>query len=73
MGKHTLPGTIQIRVAIDADNSESFSTDLRRWLEERGQKVVECTADYNDPVDPTRKKFFVTAIPQEIWNMRKDG
>lgn len=63
MGRRTLPGTIQIRVIADQDKTEEFSEKLTEFLEGEGMEVIECTPDFNDRYDESRRKFHVVAIP----------
>lgn len=66
MGRKTLPGTIQIRVIADAGQTEGFATELTDFLEKTGMEVIECTTDYPDKFDDTRRKFHVVAIPAHV-------
>lgn len=75
MGKHTIPGAIQMRVAADADQAEQLSRDLVDFLKGKGHMIVECSQDYEDHNDPFRHKFFIVTIPQSEFNglMPKEG
>lgn len=63
MGRRTLPGTLQIRVIVDQEKSEEISERLISFLEGQGMEVIQCTPDYVDRDDETRRKFHVVAIP----------
>jgi hypothetical protein len=56
---------VQIRVIADQDKTETFSERLIEFLEGEGMQIIECTPDYNDRYDASRKKFHITAIPGE--------
>lgn len=63
MARETMPGTVQIRVLSDAEHSEELSRDLVEFLKSRGMEVIDCTPDFVDRYDPTRRKFHIVAIP----------
>ena len=65
MGRGTMPGTVQIRVIADKDQTEQLSQRLTAFLKTEGLEVIECTSDYNDRFDAERRKFHVVAIPRE--------
>ena len=73
MPRTTKPGTVQIRVIADQDQTEDFSRKLCGFLKSNGMEVIDCTPDYRDYEDEGRKKFFVTAIPKRRMNHSATG
>lgn len=65
----TKPGTIQIRVIADANQTEDFSRKLSGFLRSNGLDVIECSPDFDDRFDTGRKKFHVVAIPRNRKRM----
>jgi len=63
MGRGTLPGTLQIRVIADQDQTEKISQLLVDFLNKHDMEVIDCTPDFSDRYDESRKKFHIVAIP----------
>lgn len=65
MGRGTMPGTVQIRVIADKEQTEQLSQKLTAFLKDQGLEVIECTSDFTDRFDAERRKFHVVAIPRD--------
>ena len=73
MAGRVLPGTLQIRVIVDSDQSEEISKKFIDFLEDQQMRVVECSPDYLDRFDADRRKFHITAIPLNTINNLNPG
>jgi hypothetical protein len=65
MGRSTQKGVVQVRVIADPDQTESLSGKLIEMLESIGFTVIQCSSDYPDKFDDGRRKFHVTAMPNQ--------
>ena len=61
--RQTLPGTIQLVIIADEEETEEIATRLSDFLETLNKEVIQITANSPDRFDPARKKFHITAIP----------
>jgi len=60
-----LPGTLQIKVTADKQDTEGFSKKLGDFLKASGYNVVSLTTDFQDKADPGRAIFHTVAVPKE--------
>jgi hypothetical protein len=64
MDGRTLPGTVEMRVVADGDQTEDLSRKISGFLKSNGFNVISCSADHPDRNDPMRRKFHIVAIPK---------
>jgi hypothetical protein len=63
-GSSTLPGTLQIRVTADKQDTEDFSQKLGGFLKSSGYVVVSQSTDFQDKADQARAIFHTVAVPR---------
>lgn len=63
--RQTLPGTIQLIIIADEEETEEVATRLSGLLESLDKEMIQITANSPDRFDPARKKFHITAIPAD--------
>jgi hypothetical protein len=65
MSRTTVPGAVQVLVVADPGATEELSKAIKASLEALSLRVINCTNDYPDHFDPSRRKFHMLAIPAE--------
>lgn len=71
-GSTTLPGTLQIRVTADKQDTEDISRKLGGFLKSSGYVVVSQSTDFQDKADQGRAIFHTVAVPKEPISIHQE-
>ena len=63
--RETIPGVVQLICFADNGKTDPLSTELKECLQRMNLQVIQCTPDTQDVKDPNRRRFYMTAIPQQ--------